>query len=57
MVADGMAWETIIEQWHNSIPKDAIVEAVTLAREAFLKHTDEFVLEPVAACCWTSRPV
>jgi uncharacterized protein (DUF433 family) len=49
MVADGMAWETIIEQWHNSITKDAIAEAVTLAREVFLKHTDEFVLEPVAA--------
>ena len=31
MVAEGMAWETIIEQWHNSITKDAIAEAVKLS--------------------------
>lgn len=49
MLADGMAWETIIEQCHNSITKDAIAEAVKLSGEAFLKHTDEFVLEPTAA--------
>ncbi|PKO21819.1 MAG: hypothetical protein CVU38_12570 [Chloroflexi bacterium HGW-Chloroflexi-1] len=45
MVASGMAWETIIEQWHSSVTKDAITEAVTLASEAFFKHTDEFVVE------------
>jgi uncharacterized protein (DUF433 family) len=49
MVAEGMAWETIIEQWHNSITKEAIAEAVKLSSEAFLKHADEFVLEPVPA--------
>ena len=49
MVAEGMAWETIIEQWHNSITTEAIAEAVKLSSEAFLKHTDEFVLEPVPA--------
>jgi uncharacterized protein (DUF433 family) len=49
MVAEGMAWETIIEQWHNSITQEAIAEAVKLSSEAFLKHTDEFVLEPVPA--------
>jgi len=49
MVAEGMAWETIIEQWHNSITKEAIAEAVKLSSEAFLKHADEFVLEPVSA--------
>jgi hypothetical protein len=26
MVADGLAWETIIAQWHHSITKDAITE-------------------------------
>ncbi len=31
MVAHGMAWETIIEQCHNSITKQAIAEAVSLA--------------------------
>ena len=48
MLADGMAWETIIEQCHNSITKDAIAEAVKLSGEAFLRHADEFVLEPTA---------
>jgi uncharacterized protein (DUF433 family) len=49
MVADGMAWETIIEEWHHHIGKEAIAEAVTLSSEAFLKHTHEFVLEPTTA--------
>jgi uncharacterized protein (DUF433 family) len=49
MVAEGLAWETIIEQWNGSISKDSIAEAVKLSSEAFLKHTDEFRLEPVAA--------
>ena len=30
-VADGMAWEAIIDEWRGSITKDAIAEAVTLA--------------------------
>ena len=29
-VASGMAWETIIEEWNDSITKDAIQEAVPL---------------------------
>ena len=49
MVAEGLAWETIIEQWHNSITEEAIAEAVKLSIEAFLKHADEFVLEPATA--------
>jgi len=32
MLADGMAWETIIEQCHNSITRDAIAEVVSLRR-------------------------
>jgi uncharacterized protein (DUF433 family) len=49
MVAQGMAWETIIEQWRGSITEEAIAEAVKLSSEAFLKHTDEFILEPTMA--------
>ena len=30
-VASGMAWETIIEEWNDSITKDAIREAVRLS--------------------------
>lgn len=48
-VASGMAWETIIEEWNDSITKEAIREAVELASQALLKHKDEFILEPVAA--------
>lgn len=48
-VASGMAWETIIEEWHNSISKEAIAEAVQLATKALLAHADEFVLDPVLA--------
>lgn len=48
-VASGMAWETIIEEWHDSITKEAIAEAVQLASQAFLEHIDEYILEPMAA--------
>lgn len=48
-IASGMAWETIVEEWNNSVTKDAIQEAVQLASQAFIKHADEFVLEPLAA--------
>lgn len=42
-VASGMAWDHIVEDWRGSIPKEAIAEAVQLAREAFLAHADEYV--------------
>ncbi len=31
-VADGLAWETIIEEWRNSISHEAIAEAVRKSR-------------------------
>ncbi len=49
MLAEGMAWESIIEQCHHRITKDAIAEAIKLAGEAFINHADEFVLEPSPA--------
>ncbi len=48
-IASGMAWEAIIEEWHGSIGKEAIAEAVQLASQALLKHADEFILESVSA--------
>lgn len=48
-VASGMAWETIIDEWNNSITTDAIKEAVQLASLALLKHADDFILGPAAA--------
>jgi uncharacterized protein (DUF433 family) len=44
-VASGMAWEAIVERWHGSISKDAIAEAVRLAREALVNHADELVAD------------
>lgn len=33
-VADGLAWETIIEEWRGSVSKEAIAEAVQLGAMA-----------------------
>ncbi len=44
-VADALDWETIIEEWHRSVTKEAIAEAISLSRQAFLEHADKYVLE------------
>ena len=49
MVAEGMDWDEIIRQWHNSITREAIAEAVSLAGQAFRDHAEEYVQEPVPA--------
>ena len=41
-VGSGMAWETIIEEWHNSITAEAIAEAVQLATKALLAHFENY---------------
>lgn len=48
-VADGLAWETIIEEWRGSISHAAIAEAVRLSRQAFLENVDKYALEPITA--------
>ncbi|MCP4427042.1 MAG: DUF433 domain-containing protein [Chloroflexi bacterium] len=48
-VADGLAWETIVEEWRGSISHEAIAEAVRLSRQAFLENIDRYALEPLAA--------
>lgn len=45
-VASGMAWDAIIEEWHNSISHEAITEAILLASRAFIQQSDGLVLEP-----------
>ena len=37
-VAMGMAWEAIVEEWGGRIPREAVAEAVSLARSALLAH-------------------
>ncbi len=48
-VANGMAWETIEEEWRGKVSRDAIAEAIRLASQAFLEHADQYALKPVAA--------
>ena len=48
-IANGMAWETIIEEWRGSITKEAIAEVIRIANQAFLEHADEYALEQEAA--------
>jgi uncharacterized protein (DUF433 family) len=38
-VASGMAWEAIMEDWRGSVTKEAIAEAVNLARETLVART------------------
>ena len=48
-VASGLAWETIVEEWRGSISREAIAEAVCLAREAFAERAEEPLSEPASA--------
>jgi uncharacterized protein (DUF433 family) len=40
-MANGVAWETIVEEWNRGVPTDAIREAVQLASQALLRHADQ----------------
>jgi uncharacterized protein (DUF433 family) len=48
-VASGMAWDTIVDEWRGSVPKDAIAEAVRLALQAFVDHVDQYAVESIPA--------
>jgi uncharacterized protein (DUF433 family) len=41
MVAEGMDWETIIHECHDSINKQAIAEAIRLASKALLDRSPD----------------
>jgi hypothetical protein len=49
MVAQGMDWSAIIREWHGSITREAIAEAVQLAGRALLDHADEYAEEAASA--------
>ena len=49
MVAEGKAWETIVEEWGGSITKEAVAEAVQLASRSFIEHAHEYAFEPMPA--------
>ncbi len=42
-VANGTAWEVIVDDWRGDINKDAIAEAIRLAREAWLAQEPALV--------------
>jgi uncharacterized protein (DUF433 family) len=48
-VASGMSWDAIVAEWRGSVSKEAIAEAVQLARMAFLDHAEEYAVESAAA--------
>jgi len=48
-VASGMAWEAIAEEWRGSITKDAIAEAVNLARETLVARSPAILRRAVGA--------
>jgi uncharacterized protein (DUF433 family) len=45
MVAEGLTWEAIVEQCHGSVAKEAIAEAVSLAKKVFVEHVREYAGE------------
>ena len=49
LLAKGLSWEQISELCHHSISAEAIAEAVKLSGEAFLKHAEEFEVQPAPA--------
>jgi uncharacterized protein (DUF433 family) len=53
-VASGLAWESIVEEWRDSVSRDAIAEALRLSRQAFLDYSGRYVvpdarMEPLRA--------
>ena len=42
MVSEGMDWDDIVRDWRNSVPKEAIAEAIELAKKAFVDHATEY---------------
>lgn len=47
-IANGMNWETIIEEWRGKLTREAIADAVRLARETLITHTPESITETAA---------
>ncbi len=48
-VASGMAWDAIVQEWRGNIRREAIAEAVRLAKESFAQHAAELAREPIPA--------
>ncbi|MCI0692573.1 hypothetical protein L0337_11290 [candidate division KSB1 bacterium] len=44
-LANGMSWDMIVEEWRDSVTKEAIAEAVRLSSKAFIEHADEYMAD------------
>jgi uncharacterized protein (DUF433 family) len=44
-VAEGMSWDAITADWRGSVSREAIAEAVALARRIFEDHASEYARE------------
>jgi uncharacterized protein (DUF433 family) len=47
-VTMGTAWEAIVEEWRRNVSTDAIVEAVRMAKQAFIDHVQDYAIEATA---------
>ena len=43
MVAEGLSWNYIIEQWHGAVTQDAIKEAVLLSKDSLNQQTEKLI--------------
>ena len=43
-IASGMAWDAIIEEWRGAISREALSDAVKMARSSLMRHADELMV-------------
>lgn len=43
-VASGMAWDAIIEEWRGALSREALSDAVKMARSSLMRHADELMV-------------
>jgi uncharacterized protein (DUF433 family) len=48
-VAKGMPWDAITAEWRGAVTRDAIAEAVELAKRTFEDHAAEYAQESLPA--------
>jgi uncharacterized protein (DUF433 family) len=48
-VAEGREWDDIIRNWHGSITREAIADAIRYASEAFVEKSRSQTTEAIAA--------
>jgi len=49
MIAKGRDWESISLAWDGSVSVKAIAEIAELAKQAFLDHVNDYVVETIPA--------